>query len=153
MAKFVFSTSVQYIRRHPDLPENYFLLKYWNKITTFNVFVILISYIFGKVGRNYFKFGDSNQHPILQRDVFASPFLLIREKKYVISRCDLTFLLSKLHTSLFVISFLPIFCRKHLVFCYQNCSDPLWEKIVLVIEKNFWNSRLKADNLQKFWDH
>ena len=24
-----------------------------------------------------------------------------------------------------------------LVFCYQNCSDLLWEKIVLVIEKNF----------------
>jgi hypothetical protein len=26
-----------------------------------------------------------------------------------------------------------------LVFCFQNCSDLLWEKIVLVIEKNFWN--------------
>jgi hypothetical protein len=34
-----------------------------------------------------------------------------------------------------------------------NCSDLLWEKIVLVIEKNFWNSRLKAENLQIFWDH
>ena len=40
-----------------------------------------------------------------------------------------------------------------LVFCYQNCSDLLWEQIVLVIEKNFWNSRLKAENLQNFWDH
>ena len=29
----------------------------------------------------------------------------------------------------------------------------LWEKIVLVTEKNFSNSRLKAENLQKFWDH
>ena len=38
------------------------------------------------------------------------------------------------------------------VFCYQNCSDLLWEKIVLVVEKNFWNSRLKAENLQNFWD-
>ena len=38
-------------------------------------------------------------------------------------------------------------------FCYQNCSDLLWEKIILVIEKNFWNSRLKAENLQNFWDH
>ena len=38
-----------------------------------------------------------------------------------------------------------------MVFCYQNCSDLLWEKIVLVIEKNFWNSRPKAENLQK--DH
>ena len=43
--------------------------------------------------------------------------------------------------------------RKKIVFYYQNCSDQLWEKIVLVIEKNFWNSRLKAENLQKFWDH
>ena len=25
-----------------------------------------------------------------------------------------------------------------MVFCYQNCSDLLWEKIVLVIKKNFW---------------
>ena len=44
-------------------------------------------------------------------------------------------------------------CRKEMVFCYQNCSDLLWEKIVLVIEKNFWNSRMKAENLQNFWDH
>ena len=29
-----------------------------------------------------------------------------------------------------------------MVFCYQNCSDLLWKQIVLVIEKNFWNSRL-----------
>ena len=29
-----------------------------------------------------------------------------------------------------------------LVFCYQTCSDLLWEKIVLVIEKNFWNSEI-----------
>ena len=27
------------------------------------------------------------------------------------------------------------------------------KKIVLVIEKNFWNSRLKAGNLQNSWDH
>ena len=40
-----------------------------------------------------------------------------------------------------------------IVFCYQNCSDLLWAKIVLVIEKNFWNSRLQAKNLQNFWDH
>ena len=37
-----------------------------------------------------------------------------------------------------------------IVFCYQNCSDLLWEKIVLVIEKNFWNSRLKGENFQIF---
>ena len=40
-----------------------------------------------------------------------------------------------------------------MVLCYQNCSDLLRDRIVLVIEKNFWNSRLKAENLQKFWDH
>ena len=43
--------------------------------------------------------------------------------------------------------------RMYLVFCYQNCSDLLWEKMVLVIEKNFWNSRLKVENLQNVWDH
>ena len=36
------------------------------------------------------------------------------------------------------------------VFCYQNYSDLLLEKVVLVIEKNFWNSRRKAKNLQNF---
>ena len=40
-----------------------------------------------------------------------------------------------------------------LVFCYQNYSDLLWEKNVLVIKKNFWNSRLKVENLQNFWEH
>ena len=40
-----------------------------------------------------------------------------------------------------------------LVFYYQNCSDLLWEKIVLVIKRNFWNSRLKVENFQTFWDH
>ena len=39
---------------------------------------------------------------------------------------------------------------RHKFLCY---SDLLWEKIVLVIEKNFWNSKLKAENLKKFWDH
>ena len=37
-----------------------------------------------------------------------------------------------------------------MVFCYQNCSDLLWEKNVPVIEKNVWNSRLKAKNSQIF---
>ena len=47
-----------------------------------------------------------------------------------------------------------VWCLGHeMVFCYQNCFDLLWEKIVLLIEKNFWNSRLKAENLQNFWDH
>ena len=37
-----------------------------------------------------------------------------------------------------------------MVFCYQNCSDLLWEKIVLALDKTFWSSRLKAKNLQIF---
>ena len=40
-------------------------------------------------------------------------------------------------------------CCSRLVFCFQNWSDLLWQKIVLVIEKNFWNSRLKAEKLAK----
>ena len=40
-----------------------------------------------------------------------------------------------------------------MVFCFQKNSDLLWEKIVLVIEKSFWNSRLKTENLHNFWDH
>ena len=40
-----------------------------------------------------------------------------------------------------------------MIFCLQNCSDLLWGKIVIVIENFFWNSRLKAENLQKFWDY
>ena len=36
--------------------------------------------------------------------------------------------------------------NRKLVFCYRNCSDLLWEKIVLVIEKTFeirgWRSRI-----------
>ena len=44
-------------------------------------------------------------------------------------------------------------------FIYDNCNGIFFskivityceKKIVLVIEKNFLNSRLKADNLQKF---
>ena len=38
-------------------------------------------------------------------------------------------------------------------FPETNCSDLLWEEIVLGIEKTFWNSRLKAENLQNFWNH
>ena len=36
-----------------------------------------------------------------------------------------------------------------MVLCCQNHSDLLWEKIVLVIEKKFGSSRLKAENSQE----
>ena len=32
--------------------------------------------------------------------------------------------------------------EEKMVFCYQNWSHILWEKIVLVIERNFWNWRI-----------
>ena len=37
-----------------------------------------------------------------------------------------------------------------MVFCFQNCSDLMWEKNIIVIKKNIWNSRPKAENLQTF---
>ena len=40
-----------------------------------------------------------------------------------------------------------------IVFCFQNCSDLLLEKNVLLIKKIFWNLKLKAENMQNFWDH
>ena len=47
----------------------------------------------------------------------------------------------------------PCLSKHELVFCYQNCSDLLWEKNALVIKKNFWNLRLKlkAQNFQKLF--
>ena len=42
---------------------------------------------------------------------------------------------------------------KEMVFCYQNCSDLMWEKIALVIEKNFSSLRLNAKDLENFWNH
>ena len=49
----------------------------------------------------------------------------------------------------FVASHVCLCCNLGMAFCYQNSSDLLWEKIVLVIAKKFWNSSLKAENLQK----
>ena len=51
--------------------------------------------------------------------------------------------------------------QKKNVFCLQNCSDLLWEKIVVEIEKNFWNLRLfkgtiysnsEKSSQNKFWN-
>ena len=43
--------------------------------------------------------------------------------------------------------------KVRIVFCYQNLSDLLWEKNVVVIDKFFWNLRLMAENLKMSWDH
>ena len=37
-----------------------------------------------------------------------------------------------------------------MVFCYQNCSDLLWEKIVLVIEKNVLKFEAEGPEFAKF---
>ena len=44
----------------------------------------------------------------------------------------------KIFTSFWLVRRTELFLE--MVFCYQNCSDLLWDKIVLVIEKNVWNS-------------
>ena len=89
----------------------------------------------------------------LQRIVqtFAVKILLINWEKKVSSLQSHTknWIYSKFATA--SLEFNNFFSE--VVFCFQNCSDLLWEKNVLVIEKNFWNSRLKNVNLKIFWDH
>ena len=60
------------------------------------------------------------------------------------------FTVRHLSINLFSYILLILTYRASLVFCYQNCSDPLWEKIVLVIEKNFWNSRPRPRIFKNF---
>ena len=75
-------------------------------------------------------------------------FLVVLWNNYLMD----TFL-SRWDLSLFcqIAAIFVFFCRSaEIVFCSQNCSDPLWEKKILVIEKNFWNKRMKAKNLQIF---
>ena len=36
-----------------------------------------------------------------------------------------------------------------MVFCYQNCSDLLWEKIVLVIEKKLLKFEAEGQEFEK----
>ena len=38
-----------------------------------------------------------------------------------------------------------------MVFCYQNCSDLLWEKIVLVSEKNIRTIYLRSERSEHFF--
>ena len=43
--------------------------------------------------------------------------------------------------------------KVRIVFYYQNLSDLLWEKNVVVIDNFFWYLRLMAENLKMSWDH
>ena len=40
-----------------------------------------------------------------------------------------------------------------MAFCFQTVLTFCEKKIVFVIEKHFWSSRLKTKNLQSCWDH
>ena len=46
-------------------------------------------------------------------------------------------------------NFIRKLLRENIVFCFQNCSDFLWEKNILLIVKKIWISRSKTKNLQK----
>ena len=43
--------------------------------------------------------------------------------------------------------------KEQLVFCYQNCSDLLWEKIVVVIKKKLKFEAEGREFAKKNWDH
>ena len=41
---------------------------------------------------------------------------------------------------------------KHImVFCFENCPDLLWEKIVIM--KNFWKFKAKSERSEQFLEH
>ena len=41
--------------------------------------------------------------------------------------------------------------KKRLVFCFENCSDPLWEKIVLAAKINFYKCKAVDQELASFF--
>ena len=43
-----------------------------------------------------------------------------------------------------------LLCQEGMVFCYQNCSDLLWEKIVLVVEKKLLGFRNMQEKLENY---
>ena len=62
------------------------------------------------------------------------------------------------HTCLSIISTVQCNVLKHGIIRRPSDNGILlpqisyWQKIVIVIERNFWNSRPSASNFQKFWD-
>ena len=88
-----------------------------------------------------------------QAVIFLSLFTLSKNveksfKCYFCDQCSIGIIMKNFYQILLTpwkIEVLIITRPRVLVFCYQNCSDILWEKNVLVIEKNVWNSRLKAE--------
>ena len=83
----------------------------------------------------------------------SEPQITILEWKRERNKCSLLVVLAQCQKNFEHPLYLSFFPLSALVFCYQNCSDLQWEKNVLVIEKKFCNSMLKAKDLQKFWHH
>ena len=45
------------------------------------------------------------------------------------------------------------FPQEKIVFCYKNCSELLWEKVVLLIEKKLFKFKAEGQEFQKICDH
>ena len=89
----------------------------------------------------------------VQTDIYSKFFVIYFRNFSVIKRFR-TILNSSQMTANDYAQRLQRKCKaRKMVFCYQNCYDQLWGKNILVIKKNFWNSRLKAKNFQICWDH
>ena len=105
------------------------------------------------------KWSRSKQHWNWSYWTTCTPYAAISTQSFGLSASTcyttlLSFFLSKCTVGLWFHGITQkVFPKFEMVFCYQNCSHLLWEKIVLVIKNNFWNLRLKAENLQKIWDH
>ena len=77
--------------------------------------------------------------PTCKRSLWTTPYLEIIQKIWNFLHYVHTYTLIQ-YKGYNCSNFLMVYSSE-MVFCYQNCSDLLWEKIVLLIEKNF------------FWDH
>ena len=88
-------------------------------------------------------FGRKNNHFFLGKQKFASEFFcpwhnVSTQKEHIFSITRTIFSHS--------------FGSKIQLFLSNKIVDLLWEKIVLVIEKDVWIFRPSASNLQTFWD-
>ena len=104
----------------------------------------------------YFEFMYNIQSGIFYLDIMHVKYLI---KSYIFSRLSGQNQWHAMERKMYQIigdswkplAVLPWWVIEGMVFCFQNCSDLLWEEIVLLIKKNFWNSRLKVEKLQNVW--
>ena len=78
-----------------------------------------------------FTFRECQENRTFQKLLFSSPLKWLFDGHFSLKVRLVSFLSN---CSNFYIFFLR---SAEMVFCFQNCSDPLWEKKILVIEKNF----------------